>query len=86
MGNFQAYIINGINGIQGAFISGVSGSTTIGQLMDNDFAPFTALGNAIMTRGTTNALPNITLVFAAVLVFFAQGILFAIGLGWALAF
>lgn len=80
-GEYQASIVEGINGIQGAFIQAFGNATTIGGLVDNMAQPYDALGQQLWSEATTGFWPNFSLLVAAAMVAIAQAFLFIIGLG-----
>jgi type IV secretion system protein VirB6 len=81
-GAYQTHVIDGIEGIQGAFIQTMSGAATIGGLVDNMAQPFDELGTALWAKATTGFWPNFSLLAAAAMVAIAQAFLFVVGLGF----
>lgn len=80
-GEYQATVVEGVEGIQIAFISAFTPTGTIGGLVDNMAAPFDALGQQLWSEAVTGFWPNWSLIFAAALVAIAQAFLFVVGLG-----
>ena len=84
-GEFQADVVNLIQGIQGGLTQAMSGSATLGLLIDNVEAPYialqTALWNEAAPTGWAAIFPDVSLVFAAMLVALAQFVLFIIAFG-----
>lgn len=81
-GEYQASIVDGITGIQGAFIQSMSGLSSIGALVDNMAKPFDDLGQQLWSQATTGFWPNFSLLGAAALVAVAEAFLFVVGLGF----
>ena len=80
-GEYQSSVVNGINGITGAFLTAFSGSTTLGGMLDSAAQPYIDLGNQLWQRGMTPTFPDLSLLAAAAIVAVAQAVLFIIGLG-----
>lgn len=80
-GEFQGSVVDGIQGIQGAFVSAFGNSNTIGGLIDNMAQPYDDLGTQLWSEAVTGVFPNFSLVAAAALVALAQAFLFIVGLG-----
>lgn len=80
-GNYQAYAVNFIEGIQGAFITAFGNAATIGGLIDNMAKPYDDLGQKLWSEATTGFWPNFSLLAAAGIVAVAQAFLFVVGLG-----
>lgn len=81
VGEYQTVIVDGVGAIEGAFIEALSGSASIGGVIDNVGEPFEALGNELWGNAVTGFWPNFTLLFAAAIIAIAQAALFIIGLG-----
>ncbi len=73
--------MEGINGIQGAFVSAFGNASTIGGLVDNMAQPYDELGQRLWSEATTGFWPNFSLLVAAGMVAIAQAFLFIVGLG-----
>lgn len=80
-GEFQGTVVDGINGIQGAFVQAFGNATTIGGLVDNMAQPYDDLGQQLWSEAVTGFWPNFSLLVAAGMVAIAQAFLFIIGLG-----
>lgn len=80
-GNYQAYAVNFIEGIQGAFITAFGNAGTIGGLIDNMAQPYNDLGQKLWSEATTGFWPHFSLLAAAGIVAIAQAFLFVVGLG-----
>ncbi|PLX76766.1 MAG: hypothetical protein C0607_03645 [Azoarcus sp.] len=80
-GEYQGTVVDGIQGIQGAFVQAFGNATTIGGLVDNMAQPYDDLGQQLWSEATTGFWPNFTLLVAAALVALAQSFLFIVGLG-----
>ena len=82
VGEYQASIVDGITGIQGAFLQSMSGVSSVGGLVDNMAAPFLDLIQQLWSQATVGFWPNFSLLAAAGLVQIAQIFLFVVGLGF----
>src|SRR5450631_4729 len=80
-GEFQGTVVDGIEGIEGAFLSAFGNANTIGGLIDNMAQPYNDLGQYFFKEATTSMIPDLSLYCAGIIVFFAQFWLFVIGLG-----
>ena len=83
-GEFQTNVVGLVQGVQGALTQAMSGSATLGALIDNVEAPYIALQTALWNEALPTGLallPDLSLVFAAVLVALAQFVLFIIAFG-----
>lgn len=80
-GEYQGSVVDGIQGIQGAFVQAFGNVTTIGGLIDNLAQPFEELGQTLWSEATTGFWPNFSLLGAAAIVALAQAFLFIVGLG-----
>lgn len=80
-GTYQNLIVQGLQGVQGAFISAFSSATSIGGLVDNMAEPFNTLGQQLWSEATTGVMPNFALLTAAAIVALAESFLFIVGLG-----
>ena len=81
-GEFQSYVVNMVQGVQGGLTQAMSGAATLGALIDNVEQPYAALQTALWDQAIpTFGLPSFSLVFAAVLVALAQFVLFIIAFG-----
>jgi type IV secretion system protein VirB6 len=79
-GAYQSVIVSFIQGIPGVFFDAFGGTSTMGGTIDNMGAPFTALGSALIDKGT-KLVPSIYLIIAGLAVFAAEAVLFVVGLG-----
>jgi len=80
-GQFQSTVIDGVQGIDGAFISAFGNANTIGGLIDNMAQPYQDLGDQLWSDATTGVVPKVALLAAAAIVAIAQFFIFIIGLG-----
>ena len=83
-GEFQANVIELIEGTQGGLTQALSGAASLGALIDLVEQPYIALQTAIWDQSAPTGLqifPSLSLVFAAVLVAIAQFFLFIIAFG-----
>lgn len=80
-GAYQTHVVEFLTGIQGVFFDALGAGATIGGVVDNMGEPYDKLSTALWSEATTGMVPNLSLVFAAILVIVSQAILFVIGLG-----
>lgn len=81
-GEYQGMVVEGVQGVQGAFIQGFSNVSTIGAMVDNMAQPFDDLGQQLWSEATTDAFfPDFSLLIAAAIVSLAEAFLFIVGLG-----
>lgn len=80
-GEYQGSIVDGLQGIQGAFVGAFGNASTIGGLVDNMAQPYDDLGQQLWSEATTGFWPNFSLLVAAGMVAIAQAFLFIVGLG-----
>ena len=80
-GEYQGTAVDGIQGIQGAFVQAFGNANTIGGLIDNMATPYDVLGQQLWSEAVTGVVPDIALLAAAALVALAQAFLFIVGLG-----
>src|SRR5450631_210416 len=72
-GEFQGTAVDGIQGIEGAFLSAFGNANTIGGLIDNMAQPYMDLGNVLWSDAFTNPiLPKLALCVAAALASLSQ--------------
>ena len=79
-GEYQATIVDGIQGIQGA-ITSAFGSATLGGVIDNAAQPYDDLGQQLWSEAVTGVFPNLALCFAAGVVAIAQSLIVVVALG-----
>lgn len=82
-GEYQGSVVDGINGIQGAFTQAFGNVGSIGGMIDNMSVPYDALGSAYFSRAmsASSFIPDMSLLLAGCLIAIAQAALFIIGLG-----
>jgi type IV secretion system protein VirB6 len=80
-GAYQANAVEGIQGIQGAFVEAFGNTGTIGGLVDDMARPYEELGQLLWSESVTGLIPNFSLIAAAAMVSIAQFFLFTIALG-----
>jgi len=80
-GAYQANIIDFLTGLQGAMTQALTGSASIGALIDNMAKPFDDLGTSLYAKATTTMIPQVSLLIAAAITSLAEVFLFAVGLG-----
>ena len=80
-GQFQGLVVDGVQGIEGAFISAFGNANTIGGLIDNMAQPYDDLGQQLWNDAVIGVLPNLALCAAAAMVAIAQFFIFIVGLG-----
>lgn len=85
-GVYQSYVIDFVQGVQGAFIQVFSGgaATTLGQLIETSTDPLVELSSAIFTRAisaSTWGIPDLTLLIEGLIVILAQIVICLVGLG-----
>ena len=80
-GEYQGTIVDGLQGVQGAFVSAFGNATTIGGLVDNMAQPYDDLGQQLYNEAVVGFWPNFSLLIAAAIVSLAQAFLFVVGLG-----
>ena len=61
---YQAIVMDGLDGIQGAFATAFGGGPTVGATVDHMAAPFYSLMEQLFTDGSTGLLPKFSLLIA----------------------
>ncbi|NVM77464.1 type IV secretion system protein VirB6 [Duganella sp. SG902] len=81
-GNYQVFIVDGLDAIGTAVIKAISGETSLAALMDRFADPLSILAAKLWSEATVGIFPRAALIFAAVICTITQAMLFAIGLGF----
>jgi type IV secretion system protein VirB6 len=71
-GAYQAYVIDGITGIEGVFTTAIGGKTGIGELIDDSIVPMETITGELYKKANEPFIPNLSLLAAAVLCTFGQ--------------
>lgn len=81
-GEYQTTILNGWDALEIALIESISGSTSVGNLIDDLAKPFADLGEQLWNEAVVGYVPNLALLFAAGMVAIAELFIFGLGLGF----
>lgn len=81
-GVYQANLVEGVTGAEGALIHAMSGFDTVGALVDDMARPFAELGQQLYSKANVGVWPNFGLLVAAGIVAVAEFITVALGLGF----
>ncbi len=80
-GEYQATVVNFIEGIQEAMISVFTPAGTMGAMIDTMSEPFTNLVTHLFASGTTGVVPKLGFICAGVVVLLSEGFLFIVSSG-----
>jgi type IV secretion system protein VirB6 len=88
VGYFNTYIINAVNGAQGALVQSFAAANggvpvfTVGNMIDNAMAPYKALYSLLWSNATVHFVPSFAVIIAAIIVGLAQLFVTIVALGY----